>query len=317
MNQPFISIIVPVYGVERYLPECLDSILAWQFSDWEAVLVDDGSPDNSGAICDAYADRDARFRVIHQENGGVGTARNAALDVARGTWVWFVDADDVIDPHTPVDKELLSKHDFVMFDEVVRFTDGEPIPYAPIPQDNAVETGGESACFFIQKKTCFHQSVWYRSNGWKRFRFSTNLKYGEDLEFMRRCEMVCHHPIHIHCVNYYYRQRAGSVMNVGAGKNPRMVHDVLIVLQNLLNFIDEEGVKPAPWLERRIEDHFKVVIVHAARGRVFDTETQSELQRLVAEYHQRGFRIFRRIDYRIATYSLRLYALVFNLKEKL
>lgn len=242
-----------MYDVERYLPECLDSILAWQCSDWEAILVDDGSPDNSGAICDAYADRDARFRVIHQENGGVGTARNAALDVARGTWVWFVDADDVIDPHTPVDKELLSKHDFVMFSDVVRFTDGQPVPYVKDEQPVSVETTDERNQFFSKKIAYTHQSMWYHRNGWKRFRFSINLKYGEDLEYMRKCEITCKSPVLIHHVNYYYRQRAGSVMNAGAGKNPRMVHDVLIVLQNLLTFIDEEGVEPAPWLERRIE----------------------------------------------------------------
>lgn len=94
---PQISIIVPVYKVERYLHKCLDSILAQTFTDWECILIDDGSPDNSGAICDEYAQQDSRFRVIHQENAGVSAARNAGLDVAQGEWITFVDSDDWVE----------------------------------------------------------------------------------------------------------------------------------------------------------------------------------------------------------------------------
>lgn len=94
MISPIISIIVPVYKVEKYLRQCLDSILVQTFEDWECILVDDGSPDNSGCICDEYAKNDSRFRVIHKENGGVSSARNVGLDNARGEWVYFSDADD-------------------------------------------------------------------------------------------------------------------------------------------------------------------------------------------------------------------------------
>ena len=78
------SIIIPVYNVAQYLRECLDSVLAQTFTDWEAICVDDGSTDGSGAILDEYAAKDWRFRVIHQDNAGVGFARNVALNVARG-----------------------------------------------------------------------------------------------------------------------------------------------------------------------------------------------------------------------------------------
>lgn len=93
---PKFSIIIPVYNVAPYLRECLDSVLAQTFADWEAICVDDGSTDESGAILDEYAARDSRFRVFHKENGGVSSARNLALDNVRGEWVWFVDADDVV-----------------------------------------------------------------------------------------------------------------------------------------------------------------------------------------------------------------------------
>ena len=83
-GKPEISIIVPVYQVEKYLNECIDSILAQTFTDFELILVDDGSPDNCPALCDAAAKRDSRVRVIHKQNGGVSTARNAGLDAAQG-----------------------------------------------------------------------------------------------------------------------------------------------------------------------------------------------------------------------------------------
>jgi len=98
MQTPKVSVIVPVYNVEPYLRRCLDSILAQTFSDFEAVLVDDGSTDHSGAICDEYAVRDARFKTIHIPNGGVSSARNMGLKQAKGMWVAFVDADDCVSP---------------------------------------------------------------------------------------------------------------------------------------------------------------------------------------------------------------------------
>ncbi|MGF2941895.1 glycosyltransferase family 2 protein [Enterococcus xiangfangensis] len=91
-----ISIIVPVYNVEKYLRKCVDSILAQTFTDFELILVDDGSPDNSGAICDQYAEKDSRIKVIHKENGGLSDARNAGIEVAKGKYLGFIDSDDYI-----------------------------------------------------------------------------------------------------------------------------------------------------------------------------------------------------------------------------
>ena len=97
-KSPEISIIVPVYKVEKYLNECIDSILAQTFTDFELILVDDGSPDSCPALCDAAAAKDSRIRVIHQKNRGLSGARNAGLDAAEGEWIAFVDSDDTIMP---------------------------------------------------------------------------------------------------------------------------------------------------------------------------------------------------------------------------
>lgn len=95
---PEISIIIPVYKVENYLRTCLDSILRQTFNDFEVILVDDGSPDNSGKICDKYQSKDTRFKVIHKSNGGVGSARNVGLEKAEGKYIYFCDPDDYIEP---------------------------------------------------------------------------------------------------------------------------------------------------------------------------------------------------------------------------
>ena len=97
MGEPKISIVVPVYNVEKFLPKCLDSIAAQTYKNWEAVLVDDGCTDSSGKICDQYASKDNRFVVVHKENGGVSTARNRGIELCKGDWCCFIDSDDWIE----------------------------------------------------------------------------------------------------------------------------------------------------------------------------------------------------------------------------
>ena len=128
---PVVSVVIPVYNVEAYLRECVDSVLAQTMQDFEIILVDDGSTDNSGRMCDAYALQDFRVRVIHQENGGLSVARNTGLDAADGTYVYFLDSDDYIEPYSMEDLLNLAEKeqaDVVFFDASVFFTDCEPDP---------------------------------------------------------------------------------------------------------------------------------------------------------------------------------------------
>src|SRR5690606_27364966 len=97
---PKVSVIIPVYNAEKYLRECLDSVLAQTFTDFEVLLINDGSTDASGKICDEYAEKDSRIKVFHKENGGVSSARNLGLDNAKGEWISFVDSDDTIEQET-------------------------------------------------------------------------------------------------------------------------------------------------------------------------------------------------------------------------
>ena len=106
-----VSVIIPIYRAEKYLNECVDSVLAQTYRDLEIILVDDGSPDNCGAICDDYAAKDSRVKVIHKENGGPSDARNAGLAIAHGEYIYFLDSDDYcllwcVDEGSPYEQEI-------------------------------------------------------------------------------------------------------------------------------------------------------------------------------------------------------------------
>ena len=124
---PYFSIIIPVFNIAPYLRECLDSVLIQTFTDWECICVDDGSADGSSAILDEYAAKDRRFKVVHKTNGGVSSARNVGLDIAKGDRIMFLDADDILRESALCDVanavEKSSDIDFVVYYDV-KFIDG-------------------------------------------------------------------------------------------------------------------------------------------------------------------------------------------------
>lgn len=131
-----LSVIVPVYKVETYLPKCIDSILAQTFRNFELILVDDGSPDNCGRICEEYAAQDSRIKVIHQANAGVSAARNAGLETAEGAYIGFVDADDWIEPEmydTMLNTAKETGADVVVCG--IRYSDVDAVHLTPSLQD--------------------------------------------------------------------------------------------------------------------------------------------------------------------------------------
>ncbi len=124
-----VSIVIPVYNVEKYLKECVDSVINQSYANLEIILVDDGATDSSGDMCDKYADIDPRIRVIHRENGGLSAARNTGLDAATGEYIYFLDSDDYIEKDTVsslVETFESENADVVFFDAYVFYTDCEP-----------------------------------------------------------------------------------------------------------------------------------------------------------------------------------------------
>ena len=217
---PEISVIVPVYKVEKYLDACVDSILNQTFTDFELILVDDGSPDNCGAICDKYAALDGRVRVIHQNNAGLSSARNAGVDAATGRYICFVDSDDLVAPDYC--RELYGLLDGTEYDfsfcGVCRFRDGsEPRP----KMDNSplTVTNTQYAAMQLEHKTEF--GVWnklFRRELFNQIRFAPG-KVHEDVIFSADLLRILHRGIvATEQQLYYYRQREGSIVSAASMK---------------------------------------------------------------------------------------------------
>ncbi len=178
---PVISVVVPVYKAEMYLPRCIESILSQEFTDFELLLIDDGSPDNSGKICDEYAAKDCRVRVFHKENGGVSSARNLGLDNARGEWVSFIDADDYISQDF-FDLEGSDYADVIQKSYYVVNLDSGVTEKKTVP-DISFKCRDDFYSFFVRKRTSALWDKLIRRELIGNVRFNTNIHIGEDFLF--------------------------------------------------------------------------------------------------------------------------------------
>ena len=213
-----VSIIVPVYQVENYLHKCVDSILAQTFTDFELILVDDGSRDRSGEICDEYAGRDQRVRVIHKENGGLSDARNQGMDHATGHYFMFVDSDDFIAPtmlECLYKRILIEKADIAACNFMYYFELDEKQNFSTTVKSEIVP----SSEIYYDRKNDRSYGFWtvawnklYNSQIFGNLRFRTG-KYHED-EFW--ANDIYQLDIQVATVSeclYYYRQRENSIMS--------------------------------------------------------------------------------------------------------
>ena len=238
MNQePLISVIVPVYNVERYLDQCLESIVNQSYRHLEILVVDDGSTDSSGMMCDRWAERDERISVIHQPNGGLSAARNSALDVMKGEWVIMVDSDDLLHPEataTLVNAITQYNADIVVGDYIA-FNDNE-LPQWP---DNQGKNGTghtfsqEEALTAIFYQRGLTHSAWariYRADLFDGIRYPVGQLY-EDLAIIYPLLKKCDKVVKIEPIVYGYRQRESSILG---NFSPRRA-DVLEICEGLEN----------------------------------------------------------------------------------
>ncbi len=213
---PLISVIVPVYRVEPYLDRCLQSLTEQIYRNLEIILVDDGSPDRSGAICDAWAEKDSRIRVIHQENSGGGPARNAALDIATGELLAFVDSDDYIAPDmfSHLYSLLEAGADVAECDFLETSEDDAAFPEEEYTVTEY--TPEEAMCQHI-RDTVFRQLIWnklYRRKLAEGVRFPAGTKI-DDEYFTYRLLGNAQKLVRSTKVCYAYRQQESSIMHQG------------------------------------------------------------------------------------------------------
>ncbi len=220
MQNKKVSVIVPVYNMEKYLERCVDSILAQTYANLEVILVDDGSADSSGAICDSYAERDNRIRVVHKANSGLSSARNAGLDIALGDYIGFVDSDDYISPEMyQLLASALDKSDceianvmYVRVDE-----NGATMP-SKVPHNTDKEISAEQ----FLRELMLHTgdvSVWsklFKKEIFDNVRFPEG-KLNEDLIFMLDVFKRVNKVAFVAKVGYFYFTRSGSISS-GYGK---------------------------------------------------------------------------------------------------
>ena len=208
-SMPLISVIIPVYKVEALLARCVDSVLAQTYQDLEIILVDDGSPDRCGEICDAYARKDPRIKVIHKENGGLSSARNAGLDIARGEYIAFVDSDDWIEPEAYETMLSLAEKKNVKLVCAGRYdVYGEEKILGLCPEREETVSGETFAGMIFRWDNC-DSAAWdklYHRSLWETARYPLG-KICEDVPVTYRLALaaeevaLCPRPV----VNYYHR----------------------------------------------------------------------------------------------------------------
>ena len=248
------SIIIPVYNVAPYLRECLDSVLAQTFTDWEAICIDDGSTDGSGEILDEYAAKDKRFRVIHQKNAGVSAARNSGIDAANGEYVTFLDGDDAYD------RSWLEG-----FWGLIKDTQAELVRqqvkfwYGGMHETISLGDSSYSVCFGGEEVAAWGCST-YSKEGWswlnaikrtclngaESVRFPVGMRFMEDAIFMLKVLPHVHTACQGGFAGYLYRQRETSVC--GSKRNSHEVVRLFDEALRLFTPMPAENRKSLSWM---------------------------------------------------------------------
>ncbi len=237
-----ISVIVPVYKVESFLHRCIDSILAQTFSDFELILVDDGSPDTCGAICDSYAAKDSRIHVIHQKNGGLSAARNAGIDWvfanSGSQWLAFIDSDDWVHPdYLRILRETAEQAGTKLSACGFRRTPGEPLPEELLHSVEAVSAEDYYCGNFHEGLTAVAWNKLYHRSLFSDLRYPVGKLHEDEFttyQAVYRARRIGVTP----AVLYAYYQNPEGIM--GAPWNPRRMH-VLEAFRQQIAFAQREG----------------------------------------------------------------------------
>ena len=311
-----VSVIVPVYNCETFLPACIDSILNQTYRDLEIILIDDGSGDGSGEICDAYAAEDARIRVIHQVNQGVSVARNSGLDVATGEWIAFVDADDTVEPDMyAVLVKLSVEHEAdialcgyrkVHFDGTSKDILGTGILRTQDPWE-------ASECLLTGRY--FTGSPWaklYHKELFENIRFDPTLKINEDVlmnvQIFRNAKKLVFWDVPKYC----YYEREGSATRVTNGM--KIKRDCVEAAQRMLDMYRNTSLESACAAKL----HYALLALYREgllRAYSSEKETRKIIHRRIYDVSKRTTNISRRSqwNYRFMHYLPWLYVIVYRI----
>lgn len=277
MMEPLISVVVPVYNVEPYLDQCLESIVSQSYTHLEILVVDDGSTDGSGAMCDRWAERDPRIRVIHQTNGGLSAARNSALDVMQGEMVTMVDSDDVLHPSAiKVMMEAMGKNQAqIVVGAYVPFSeDGQPSwPEQDDDQPEALRFPQHRALLKMFYQQGLTHSAWgrlYDASLFEDIRYPVGKNY-EDLAIIYPLMLKCGRLVKLNYTVYGYRQRQSSIL--GTFSPSRAV--VLDILEALEDRVMLENERFVPAVQSRLLSAYFNILLLSSQDK---TNDHSQLQ---------------------------------------
>ena len=308
-DSPKISIIIPVYNTEKLLPLCIDSILSQSYSDFELLLVNDGSIDNSGNICDEYAEKDSRIRVFHQENKGVSRARNVGLSNAKGEWIFFCDSDDYLSSNDG----LFNLHKY--FDRnisLIQFSHSN-VKNGIIQSSNNQKKENQ-----ILTKLDFIRYGSFKKELWKQLfkrsiiekhnlRFLENISYAEDWEFVIKyvqyVDSVVVSPNIIYNHVYHHSSLMARIYDV------KFLFQHLEVLERFLSFRQGEKVWDS-FLQKQSSEilHFFLQII--LKCNVTDIERSNLLKKYRYIYRSNYFSIGVHVKFILAYVSFKLYILI-------
>lgn len=246
-ERPLISVIIPIYKVEQYLDRCLESVTNQSYKNMEIILVDDGSPDNCPVMCDTWAKKDARIKVVHKENGGLSDARNAGLKIATGDLIGFVDSDDWIAPemYERLARSINDDQSDVAACAVEMIWEDDTPGRLLTVQENCT-LGRSEAQLALMNETKLKQPVWYKlykKSVIEGIPFEVG-KQHEDVYWSYQVIGNAHHVSIIDYIGYYYLQRQDSIMGNNTYTVKRL--DALEAVEQRYQYIANEF----PELER-------------------------------------------------------------------
>ena len=267
-SRPSLTIITPVYNVERYLEKCVSSIIEQSFADWELILIDDGSNDASGRLCDEYAVKDARIRVVHQTNAGASAARNVGLDLSRGRYVTFVDADDFVAADT-YEKNIGYLESDVSLD-LVLFPIVRDKFVHQVDVTNGRDRNGVQSIFDVWYRNYpMQNAIWnkiFKKNLIGETRFVTGKVTGEDLAFASQLWTNIHHIYVSPDGAYYYNtENVNSVTRCFDRQRMKEKQDEMGVFSRYILEHKELKEYAIPFFVGRLIELFKVFSQHDYR----------------------------------------------------
>lgn len=309
--EPKISIIVPVYKAELFISNCIESILTQKFKNFELLLIDDGSPDNSGIICDDYAKKDKRITVFHKTNGGVSTARNLGLIHAKGEWISFVDSDDIIGENfLSCIERVKAPTDIIHFGYQKELSNKKLVSICKFNEEKYID---KDYLFTQGTFSSCSVSYFFRRNFIEKhnIKFNETLKYSEDREFIMTFAVLTTQKIAIiNNTEYIYKHNNSSA--TGQQRDYTQCKSDIIVLENIFKIITEQNIKLNPQANTYIshmliDNFFHSISIHCNKNSLNLDKARKQIIELCNKYKEidcnfKQYHLFTKCPYLVIIY---------------